>query len=269
MISAIVIAKNEEDRVNTCLESIKWADEIIFLDNCSTDKTVELAKKYTKNIISFPDHNFAKMREEAASLAKGDWLLFVDADERVLEPLRNEIQELARGGSFSAYAISRINIIFGSEYKYGPFWPDWVVRFLKKADFKGYVGEVHEYPKFQGNLGYTKNSLLHLTHRDVDQIVLKSLNYSNIDAKLRLEAGHPSITGWRLIRILFTELFNQGIIRRGFFLGTTGVMDSLLQTFSMVITYIRLWQLQQTPGLPEKYQHIDEELIRDEFKYRQ
>ena len=163
--------------------------------------------------------------------------------------------------------LSGKNIIFGQEVKYGPFWPDWVIRLLKKDQFEEWIGKVHEYPKFKGNLGYTKNSLIHLTHRNIDQVVLKSLEWSKIDAQLRYDANHPKMSGWRFIRIFISEVFNQGILRKGFFGGTAGVIDSVLQTFSMFITYVRLWQLQQSKPISDIYDDIDENLIKNKFEY--
>jgi len=267
MLSVIVITKNEEGLLETCLESVKWADEIIVADNGSVDSTVKIAKQYTDKIFTFKGEDFALLRNKAMEKTSGDFVLFIDADERVLEPLKEEIQELISKNNFSAIAISRRNIIFGKEEKYKPFWPDWVIRLFKRNDFKSWVGKIHEQPKFNGKLDYSKNSLLHLTHRDVDQVVLKSLDWSNIDAGLRLEAKHPKITSWRLLRILISELYNQGITRRGFFSGTIGTIDAILQTFSLIITYIRLWQLQQTQSLDKTYKEINEKLVKDNFKY--
>ena len=267
MLSVIITAKNEEERIVACLESVKWADEIIVLDNGSHDKTIELAKKYTTKIFKFENQDYAAFRNKAIEQAKGDWVLYIDPDERVLVDLKTEIEQLIKNNQYSAYAISRKNIILGEDVKYGPFWPDWVIRLLKKSDFETWVGKIHEYPRFKGKLGYTKNSLLHLTHRDLDQIVLKSLSWSKIDAKLRLDVNHPKMSGLRFIRILFSELFNQGIKRGGFFAGTVGVIDSILQTFSMFMTYVRLWQYQQTKSLDQTYKEIDKKLIEDNFKY--
>lgn len=266
MLSVIVLTKNEQDRLRACLESVKWADEIIIVDNGSTDKTLEIAKNYSDKILKFNNQDFSTLRNKAIEDAKGEWVLYVDSDERVLDSLKKEIETLITFSNFSAVAISRKNIIFGAEVKYGPFSPDWVIRLLKRENFETWVGKVHEYPKFKGELGYSKNSLLHLTHRSVDQIVLKSLEWSKIDAKLRLEAKHPQMTGWRFLRIFFMELFNQGIKRGGFFNGSIGVMDSILQTFSMFITYVRLWQMQQSKSLDATYEEIDKKLIESEFK---
>lgn len=267
MLSIIVITKNEEERIKACLESIKWADEIIVADTGSTDQTLEIAQKYTNKVFSCQGNNFTSWRNEAAEKASGDWLLYVDADERVLTPLKEEILKIIATTSCSAFAISRRNIIFGQEEKYGPFWPDWVIRLIKKDDFAGWMGDVHEYPKYKGQLGYTKNSFLHLTHRNVDQVIMKNLSWSKIDAKLRFETSHPKMSSWRFLRILLTELFYQGVIRRGFFSGTVGTIDALLQTFSLITTYIRLWQLQQPKPLDEVYQEIDRRLIQNNFKY--
>lgn len=267
MLSVAVITKNEEDRIKTCLESVKWADEIVVIDNGSVDATLKIAKSYTDKIFQANSQDFASLRNLAMEKTKGDWTLFVDADERVLEPLKKEIEIMINSTDFSAYAISRRNIILGTEVKYGPFWPDWVIRLLKKADFVSWVGKIHEYPKFKGKLGYSKNSLLHLTHRNLDQIVLKSLEWSRIDAKLRLDVNHPRMTGWRFLRIFVGEVFKQGILRKGFLNGSIGVMDALLQTFSLFMTYVRLWELQQSKPLDKVYDNIDEDLIRNSFSY--
>lgn len=267
MLSVIILTKNEEDRIRVCLESVKWADEIIVVDNGSNDKTLQIVKEYTDKILQFHDQDFSKLRNSAMEASLGEWVLYVDSDERILDHLREEIEAIIHDSPYSAYAISRKNIIFGKEVNYGPFWPDWVIRLLKKKDFESWVGKIHEYPRFKGKLGYTKNSLLHLTHRDLEHIVLKSLEWSKIDAQLRLNAHHPKMSGLRFIRVLFSELFNQLIIRKGFNGGTTGVMDATLQAFSTFMSYIRLWQMQQPRLLGDIYDGIDKKLVENNFKY--
>lgn len=267
MISAIVLTKNEQERIEACLESIKWVDEIIVIDSNSSDQTVEIAKKFGANTYQREFDNYVNQKEWAMSKVSGDWVLYVDADERVLKPLKQEILDLISKNEHSAYAISRRNIIFGSEVKYGSFWPDWVIRLVKKEDFIKWVGEVHEHMEFKGKLGYTKFSFLHLTHRNVDQIIMKNLQWSKIDAKLRFDANHPKMSGWRFLRILFSELFYQGIIRKGFFNGSIGTIDAILQTFSLVTTYIRLWEMQQSKPLDKAYSEIDKKLIEENFSF--
>lgn len=266
MLSAVVITKDEENRIKACLESVKWADEIVVVDTGSKDQTLAIAKKYTDKIFEFKEQDFAGTRNLAMEKTSGDWVLYIDADERVLDSLRKEIEVMITSLEFTAFAISRKNIIFGKEVSYGPFWPDWVIRLIKKENFDSWVGKIHEQPKFKGKLGYSKNPLLHLTHRNLDQIVQKSLEWSKIDAKLRADASHPEISGWRFLRIFATEVFNQGILRKGFFNGTVGVMDSLLQAFSFYMTYVRLWELQQSKPREQIYDEIDKNLIESGFK---
>lgn len=266
MISVIVITKNEEERIKACLESVKWADEIVVMDNGSADRTLEAARQYTDKVFVWEGADFAELRNRAMEKASGDWVFYVDSDERVLEPLKKEITEIINTTDKSAFAVSRKNIIFGKEVSYGPYKYDWMIKLFKKDNFKGWVGEVHEYGTFAGELGYTKNSLLHLTHQNIDHFILKSLEWSKIDAKLRLKSGHPPMTKWRFIRILLTETYHQGITRRGFFGGTIGIIDSILQVFFFYMTYVRLWELQQPEPLYQTYAEIDKKLIADGFK---
>ncbi len=265
MISAAVITKDESEMIKACLESVRWADEIIIIDWEADDKTREIVKKYTDKVFKYSGNSFAEARNLAMEHAAGEWVLYVDTDERVLESLKAELIALALKSEKSAYAISRKNIIFGQPVDYGPYQKDWMIRYYKKADFRTWVGKVHEYGEFTGSLDYTKNSLLHLTHRDLDHVILKSLDWSNIDAKLRLDSNHPKMSSWRFLRILFGELFYQGIVRKGFFNGSVGVIDSCLQSFSLFMTYVRLWQIQQVKPLDEVYRDIDKKLIENNF----
>ena len=267
MLSVVVLTKNEEQMIKACLESVKWADEIVVVDQGSTDRTLEIVGKYTDKIFKNTSLDFTERRNMGMEKSSGDWVLYIDSDERVLEPLRQEIQSLIGNTEKSAFALKRKNVIFGTEVNYEPYKNDWMIKLLKKSDFKTWKGEVHEYATFNGELGYTKNHLLHLTHRDLDQIVQKSLNWSKIDAKLRFDANHPKMSSWRFFRILISETLNQGILRKGFFNGEVGVMDAMLQVFSLFMTYVRLWQMQQRVPLEEKYRKIDEELMKNGFKY--
>ncbi|QQG43521.1 MAG: glycosyltransferase family 2 protein [Candidatus Daviesbacteria bacterium] len=270
MLSVIIITKDEEKMIKACLSSVKWADEIVVVDDGSTDDTIKIAKAEGAKIVSSPqitEKDFSRLRNLGLQEAKGDWILYVDADERVLKPLKEEIQNILTKEGSGAWAISRRNIILGAEKKYPAFWPDYVIRLFKRVSLQCWQGKVHESPKFSGKLAKLENSFLHLTHRDIDSMVLKSLDWANIDARLRYDSGHPPMSSWRFLKILFSEIFNQGILRQGFFNGTVGVIDSLLQAFSLYISYVKLWQLQQKKSLQETYDDIDKKLIQNEFNF--
>src|SRR3990172_1683212 len=117
-LSAIVIAKNEEAKIGECLESLSWVDEIIVIDSGSTDKTIEIAKKYRARVVSTDTGSFSDWRNIWVKEAAGDWILYVDADERVTPLLRKEITSVA-DGQFTAYAIPRKNFILGQRMRWG------------------------------------------------------------------------------------------------------------------------------------------------------
>lgn len=266
MLSVIIITKNEESRIKTCLESVKWADEILVIDQFSSDKTLEIAKQYQAKIYQSESEDFSVRRNLGAEKAAGDWLLYVDADERVTAELKDELFSIFEDSKYSAYAISRQNVIWGEKKSYGPFYPDWVIRLIHKPHFKKWVGKVHEYPQFDGELGYTKASFIHLTHRNVEQVILKNLEWSKIDAKLRFDAHHPQMSGWRFLRIFITETWYQGVVRKGFFNGSVGVIDSLMQSFFLLTSYVRLWEMQQKKPLDQIYDDLDKKFIEKGFK---
>lgn len=266
-ISAVVITRNEQEMIGACLDSVAWADEVLVIDNGSVDKTAETARKKGVRVLNFENDDFSAVRNFGMKEANGDWVFYVDSDERVLKSLREEITAKLQDTHFSAFAISRKNIIFGQKVSYGPYKKDWMIRLFKKDKFETWVGKVHEYGKFKGDLGYANNSLLHLTHRGLDHFVSKALEWSKIDAKLRFDAGHPKMTKLRFLRILSTQSYEELIKRRGLFGGTVGIVDSVLQIFSFYMTYVRLWQMQQTEPLEQTYKEIDKELIANDFQY--
>ena len=133
-ISVVIVARNEEEKLPACLESVKWVSEIVVVDNDSTDKTVEIAKRYDAKIYTFRGGDFSERKNFALEKVKSKWVLFVDADERVTKELRIELEKITSSDkNFGAYAIPRRNYIFGKEFKYSNQRPDWVVRFFKRS----------------------------------------------------------------------------------------------------------------------------------------
>lgn len=269
MLSVVILTKNSAQFLPACLSSVKFADQIVVVDSGSTDQTIEIAKGANAKVVNYKPinvFNFSEARNLGLEAVSGEWVFYLDVDERVLEPLAEEIKAVIGEAKDGAWQVARRNIILGQEVHYPAFWPDYVIRLFKKASLKNWQGDVHEQPQFSGQLKTLTNPLVHLTHRDIDSMVLKSLDWANIDAKLRLDAKHPPMTGWRFLRIMLTETWHQGVVRRGFFNGTVGIIDALLQVFSLYLSYVKLWQLQQKPSLAEKYDQIDQQLIKSDFK---
>ena len=130
-ISALILTKDEEEMIDDCLKQLSFADQIIVLDQNSRDKTVGIARKYTKDIFETKEEGFDKNRNTLAKMAKGDWLLYVDADERLNETLVKEIKTAIYEDKYAAYYFPRKNIILGKWLRHTGFWPDYVPRLFR------------------------------------------------------------------------------------------------------------------------------------------
>ena len=260
-ISAIIIAKNAALEIIPALESLGFVDEIVVVDNGpSTDGTIKIAQKYRAKIVHSTSNSFAVWRNEGAENASGDWLLYLDSDERIDARLASEIKRSIRSEQFTAYTIPRYEIFLGKHLEY---WGDsHVLRLIKKDKLKKWVGKLHEQPQIVGQIGSLKNSLLHLSHKNIDEKVLNTLEWSKSEAKMLFESHHPQMVGWRFIRIILTEFwlrFKRGLWRDG----TEGWIELIYQTFSVFLTYVRLWEMQRQPSLKETYEKIDRQFLDD------
>lgn len=260
-LSVIVLTKNEEKRIKACLESVKWAEEIIIVDDQSTDKTVKITKQYTDKVFINQMKDFSSQRELGLSKTQGEWVFYVDADERVTPALRAEVLEITQNDSgknteITAYYVPRKNIFLGKEQK-----PDKVERLFKRKNLIGWFGEIHESPKVEGKKGRLKNYLIHLTHRDITSMAQKTLEWSKIEAKLRHEADHPQVTWWQILKAMFKEFYQQIFKNRLYRYGTEGWIEGIFQVFSLFITYVRLWERQRGESLKTTYEKIDKEIL--------
>lgn len=243
-ISGIVLVKNEEGLINDCLESLSWVDEIIVIDNGGTDKTVEIAKSKGAKIFKSLKGSFSDRRNLGAKKASGEWLLYVDVDERITPLLKKEIEETTKSGTFPAYAISRRNILLGHEMRWGGWWPDYVLRLIRKDALVAWEGSLHEQPKIKGEVGKLKNPLTHFSHRSLAEMVEKTNEWSVIEARLLFESHHPKMVWWRFISVAAREFWYRGIVKLGFLDGVVGVIEIIYQMFSRMITYAKLWEMQ-------------------------
>lgn len=246
-LSVVIIARNEEEMIGDCLKSVNWADEIIVIDNASTDKTAMIAKKHGARVAKGPAATlrFSRLRNLGLKKATGDWLLYLDADERVTPQLAKEIPQAILGSKFTAYDIPRRNFYLGQEMRYGGAWPDHVKRLFARKKLRRWEKELHEDPVFEGKMGRLKSPLIHLTHRDLSSMVEKTKGWSKIEADLLYQAGHPPVTWWRLLKIMLLEFWQRGIKKQGWRDGTVGWIEIIFQMFSRFITYARLWEKQQ------------------------
>jgi len=249
-VSAVVVTKNEEKKIAGCLESIKWMDEIVLVDDRSTDRTVEIAKKFKVKMVSKKSSNFSIRRNIGTKKTSGDWVLHIDADERMTPELKKEILKIVNTpkNKFTSYAIPRRNYIFGKEMKHCGLWPDYVEHFFKRSAFVSWKGALHETPIVKGKMGYLKYPLIHLKHDFLSEMVKKTNKWSEVEAELLFEANHPKMKWWRFIRIMLTEFYLRMIKQRAFLDGGEGVIYAFYQVWSRFLTYAKLYEMQIKEG---------------------
>lgn len=243
-LTAIVIAKNEEAMIEDCLESVRFADLMLVIDNGSTDKTAEIAKKKGAKVYHVDLSDFSELREYGLKKAPAGYVLYLDADERVTDELQDEIQKIlfADKPVFAAYRVPRKNFYLGNNA-----WPttEKLERLFFRRFLKGWRGKLHETAEVAGEIGDLEHPIVHYTHRDLETMVAKTNSWSETEARLRLDASHPPMTWWRFPRIMLTAFIDSYFRQQGWKAGTVGLIESMYQGFSMFITYAKLWELQQ------------------------
>lgn len=242
-VSGIIIAKDAENLIADCLDSLSFCEEKIVIDNDSEDRTKEIAEKMGAKVINCSSNNFSDMRNMGMKKAAGEWLVYVDTDERISTELAESIkEEIPNRNNYSAFRIQRKNFYFGNHE-----WPhiEHLERVFRKDKLDGWYGELHETAKVTGDIGILEGYLLHYTHRDLTSMVKKTVEWSRVEAELRFKSGHPKMTWWRFPRVMLTAFFDSYIRQGGWKVGTIGLIESMYQAFSIFVTYARLWEMQQ------------------------
>lgn len=193
-ITAAIIARDEAPMIEECLASVAWADErLVLLDTATRDRTRELAESLGARVEAQPFENFARQRDRALSLARSEWVLFVDADERVPPALRDEVLRAIAVGHVAGYWIPRHNVIMGRIVRGGGWYPDHQLRLLKRgrATFDP-RRVVHEVALLDGPAGTLRAPLIHLNYRTFREFVRKQERYCRLDAERWLASyGRP------------------------------------------------------------------------------
>lgn len=245
-LSCVVLTKNEEQNITKCLENVSWADEVIIIDDFSQDKTVDIAKKTGAVVFSRKLNNdFSSQRNFGLSKAKYDWVLFVDADERVSKALASEIKNKISKlkNNYNGYFIKRRDFMWGRELKYGETGGISLLRLAKRVAGE-WQGKVHERWNIKGEIGKLDNSLFHYPHNSINEFLSEINFYTDIRAKELFDKGIKSNF---LSIILYTKLkFIQNyFIKLGFLDGTSGLILALIMSFHSFLVRGKLWLLWQ------------------------
>ncbi|MGB9664624.1 MAG: glycosyltransferase family 2 protein [Ignavibacteria bacterium] len=245
-LSVIIITKNEEKNLVDCLESVKWADEIIIVDAFSSDSTVEIAKKYTSKVFQKEWIGFADQKNYALNLASNEWILSLDADERVSESLKtklvNLLSDLSELNEFSGYRIKRDNYFLGKKINSCGWNKDYQIRFFKKSVTKLTNRLVHEGFEVSGSIGIIKEPILHLSYKSFKEALEKINHYSTLEALEKSSRYRANIFTIILYPIIY--FIQHFIFRYGFIDGIYGFFVSLLHAWTKLLVQLKIWELQ-------------------------
>jgi len=261
-LSIVISAYNEQKKIRACLESAKWADEIIFVDNSSTDKTAKIAKEFTKKI--YTAKNDPKKIDLQKNLgiekATNDWIFLLDADEVITPELKEEIKETIEinNSAVNGYSVPRKNIIFGRWIEYTGWYPDYQLRLFRKGKGKYEETHYHEPIKVAGNTEKLLSNLEHYNYDSVSQFFYRGLQvYAPNEAEELLRKGYV-FSYADVIKFPFKEFLSRYFAREGYKDGFHGLVLSLLMAFYHLAVFVYLW---------EKKKFIDDDAFgTDKFK---
>lgn len=242
MISAVVLAKDEEENIKDCLSGIKWCDEVLVIDDYSEDKTGEIARQLGAKVIKQRLNNdFAAQRNFALEQAKEEWVLFVDADERISEKLRDEIiNEIGSPSNADGYYFKRIDYFLGNWLHHGEIGSVRILRLAKrnKGKWRRKVDEVWE---VEGKLKTLKNSILHYSHPNLNQFLININQRSGLNA-LELFKDNKRNTPIDWLKPWGKFIYNF-IFRLGFLDGIAGFVFAVLMSLHSFLVRGKLYLL--------------------------
>ena len=243
-LSVVIIAKNEQASIRRCLESVKWADELIVLDSGSTDDTVGICREYTAHVHQTDWPGFGPQKNRALERATGDWVLSLDADEWMTPASRDEIvRAVAQPQDVAAFRLPRLSSFCGRFMRHSGWWPDHVVRLFRRGAARFSDDAVHERVIVDGNTGTLREPLMHETFVDLDELLAKMNNYSTLSAQDMQRDGKRSglpmavaRAAWAFVRTYF--------LRGGFLDGREGFMLAVATAEGTYYRYVKLLLLQ-------------------------
>ncbi|MFN8489838.1 MAG: glycosyltransferase family 2 protein [Caldilineaceae bacterium] len=240
-LAALIITKDEAQNIQECIESICWVDEIVIVDAFSNDATVEIARQYTDKIYQHQWEGYSAQKNFGHSQCQSEWILSIDADERVTLDLRKEIQTIVQSADHAAYRIFIRDYMFGKWIEYGS-WPKQCHIRLYQKNAAMWKAAVHEKIIIQGSVGVLSNPLLHYSHLTIAKFIMKMNMYTDIEAQQWYEQGIRK--NWTIIvlssirKFWFEYIQQQGFRDKGH-----GLVLAVLMSTYHFLARVKLWEL--------------------------
>lgn len=245
-IAVVVITYNEAHNIDECLQSVHgWSDEIVIVDDESTDQTRTLAQKYTDKVFVRKMENEGKHRNWAYAQASTDWVLSLDADERVTDELKKEIDEALKSGTdHRLFNIPRKNFIGNYWLRHGGQYPSAQCRLFVKGAFKYEEVHVHPCAFKEGSTGNLTGDIIHYSYRDVHHFLQKLNGQTTLEARKWVETGRKMGFGkalWRSIDRFFRYYLGKGGHKDGFY----GFIGAYFASLYQMVSYLKYWEMKQ------------------------
>jgi glycosyltransferase involved in cell wall biosynthesis len=249
-VSVAVIALDEEERLRACLESVAWADEVVVIDSGSGDKTVPIAREFTDRVLFHAWEGYGAQKNFALAQCHGDWILSLDADERVSEPLRAEIDAtLAAGPAEIGFRIPRQNFFQGAWVRHGGWYPDLQLRLFRRGRGTFTGSAVHESVCVDGPVGRLKAPLVHQSYRGVADFVARANRYSELAARELAGTGRGGSLADLLLRPSWRFL-SMYVLRAGFLDGWRGFILAVLYAHYVFLRAAKVRELRHDAKSP-------------------
>jgi glycosyltransferase involved in cell wall biosynthesis len=245
-LSVAIITKNEEKNIGRCLESVKWADEIVVVDSGSTDSTMEICKKYHCKIFQSPWLGFSRTKQIAVDYCTNEWVLVIDADEEITPNLKVKILDTIKSPGFSGYRIKRRSFYLGQLIQHCGWNKDYPLRLFEKAKGKFDNKIVHESIEMSyGKTGTIEEVMLHYTYPDLHSHLSKIDAYTSLGAAELFEQGESSSISKAVMRGIF-KFIKMYFLQLGLFDGKTGFVLCINSAYGVCLKYLKLWEMRQS-----------------------
>jgi len=246
-VSVVVIVRNEEKRLAQCLESAAWSDDIVIVDDMSTDRTVEIARRYTDRVFEKKMEVEGTHRNYAYSLARNEWVLSLDADEVVTPELASEISQVVKGDAagkldeYVVFAIPLRNFVGKYWVRHGGWYPAYKDRLFRKGRFKYEEAGVHPRVIYEGRCGRLKSDIIHYSYEDFSELVASMNGQTTKEAQKWVSDGRKMTLGKALWRA-FDRFYRCYFTKKGGRDGVIGLMIAVNSGIYQVLSYAKYWE---------------------------